>query len=329
MIKKDKADFQIKRFFCRAFLGKNKIKRDLAVFATVSFILAFFIVAIQFKENQALKREALQSQALIQTIPAEEEIYHQVKTIQEAVDASSWKKYQSNWYGFKISYPAGWAFPQNQNGSRASRWEYRYQFRKSDLSGNNPFSGFDLAVYNLSKIGELSNTEEFPLWKSREALSRRECAVSRNRIFETGDYPAEEIYTAPGDECYKPVLFFSFTKGDYIYNLVPATKEGVNLAGDPKKEIADSFPEFFSIASTLNPTEIIRPKPKPQVQIDAPLPVSFKVVNGRRVCAKKNDKPSKSKKDKGKHLDMECCLDPDEYPNPHCYYSPEKYGEYL
>jgi hypothetical protein len=47
------------------------------------------------------------------------------------------------------------------------------------------------------------------------------------------------------------------------------------------------------------------------------------------VCAKKNDKPGKSNKGKSKHLDMECCLDPDEYPNPWCYYPPEKYGKYL
>jgi len=61
-----------------------------------------------------------------------------------------------------------------------------------------------------------------------------------------------------------------------------------------------------------------------------PIPYVFDTDNlGRRVCNKSNDKPSKSDKGKGKHMDMECCLDPDEYPNPHCYYSPEKYGKYL
>jgi hypothetical protein len=59
------------------------------------------------------------------------------------------------------------------------------------------------------------------------------------------------------------------------------------------------------------------------------MPYVFDVKNGRRVCNHKNDHPSKSNKGKGKHLDMECCLDPDEYPNPNCYYSPDKYGKYL
>lgn len=63
---------------------------------------------------------------------------------------------------------------------------------------------------------------------------------------------------------------------------------------------------------------------------DAPPPNMYKTDDsGRKVCSKKNDKPSKSKQKKGIHLDMECCLDPDEIPNPHCYYPPEKYGKYL
>ncbi len=55
----------------------------------------------------------------------------------------------------------------------------------------------------------------------------------------------------------------------------------------------------------------------------APKPVSAKRKNGQWVCAKKHDHPHKSRvNNKGKtHLDMECCLDPDEYPNPWCTYS--------
>lgn len=45
-----------------------------------------------------------------------------------------------------------------------------------------------------------------------------------------------------------------------------------------------------------------------------------KIVNGRPMCAKKNDKPKKSKQNKRAHIDRECCLDPDEVPNPRCVY---------
>ncbi len=64
-------------------------------------------------------------------------------------------------------------------------------------------------------------------------------------------------------------------------------------------------------------------------RINAPFPISFKRVGGQFVCAKKNDHPSKSNKNKKGHMDMECCLDPDEVPNPHCTYSRAKYGKYL
>lgn len=57
----------------------------------------------------------------------------------------------------------------------------------------------------------------------------------------------------------------------------------------------------------------------------APKPLAeTKTVDGKRVCATKNDKPHKSHKTDEPHMDMECCPDPDEWPNPHCYYTPEQ-----
>jgi hypothetical protein len=48
--------------------------------------------------------------------------------------------------------------------------------------------------------------------------------------------------------------------------------------------------------------------------------VSAKKVDGVYVCAEKNDKPRKSPKNKKGHIDRQCCLDPDEIPNPWCAY---------
>lgn len=50
---------------------------------------------------------------------------------------------------------------------------------------------------------------------------------------------------------------------------------------------------------------------------------------GRLVCEKRNDRIGISTQDKPVHIDMECCLDPDEIPNPYCYYSRERYGRLL
>ncbi|NTW89551.1 MAG: hypothetical protein HGB37_01380 [Candidatus Moranbacteria bacterium] len=95
----------------------------------------------------------------------------------------------------------------------------------------------------------------------------------------------------------------------------------------PVSEIPSGVPEQEvqkrTIPVPFKPATVVRHV------ISAPYPNSYKKVNGRLVCAKKNDHPEKSKKNKKKHMDMECCLDPDEIPNPHCYYPPEKYGKYL
>jgi hypothetical protein len=40
--------------------------------------------------------------------------------------------------------------------------------------------------------------------------------------------------------------------------------------------------------------------------------------NGLETCIHPNDKPTMS--GKGFHLDEQCCLDYDEYPNPQCFY---------
>jgi len=94
-----------------------------------------------------------------------------------------------------------------------------------------------------------------------------------------------------------------------------AVEKPVDSVKEPPQPPASSEPK---IAAPKPKPPAARPKPKPR--ITAPKPVSFKVVGGKLVCAKKNDKPRKSRQNKGKHLDMECCLDPDEYPNPWCTY---------
>lgn len=65
--------------------------------------------------------------------------------------------------------------------------------------------------------------------------------------------------------------------------------------------------------------------------INAPsLSGSFKKDNqGRKVCSSKSDDPHKSNQNTSVHIDKECCLDPDEIPNPRCHYSSNKYGKLL
>lgn len=262
-------------------------------------------------------------------IMSEQQIYEEVKLIQEKFDTSNWKKYQSDWYGFNVKYPDNINAPIVRNASADSKWEYRYEFRKKEID-DNPFIGFNIAVYNVNKTKELMNIAEFPAIKSEELKRDPWCESIYGRIIETGDYPAEEIYIPPSDKCYNSTLFFTFTRGEYMYTFIPVVKEDFERTGDPRIEINDKFPEFLAIISTSELIDIKRSRVSTSKSISPmPTPVSYKRIEGKLVCAKKNDHPSKSDQNKKKHLDMECCLDPDEYPNPHCYYSPDKYGKYL
>ncbi len=76
------------------------------------------------------------------------------------------------------------------------------------------------------------------------------------------------------------------------------------------------------LAKTIDYTH--KPIYKPRLK-SADYPIGAKIENGRYICKKKHHEYiGKSKKNnKGYyHLDRECCLDPDEYPNPWCTYRP-------
>jgi len=330
--------------FCTRMTCKANIKRDVNIILVVVLILviflgldryiSFFKSKFQDRQNEI---EMLQIEKILNE-KNEEAINEQfeelnmrkIATIQEKIDTSKWKYYQSSWYGFKIKYPEDWEVPVVQSNSRASSAVYRVFFATNNQEENKNFSGFDVAVYDIAKTKEFFQTDEFPKLKDVSLEDAEDCKNIEGHMIETGDYPAEEIYIPQGDTCCDSILFFSVVNGQYIYNIVPRLKDNAVMNGDLTVAVSDNLPEFFEAVSSFENIDIVRPKPKPVApKITAPMPASYKVVGGRLVCAHKNDKPTKSDKGKGKHLDMECCLDPDEYPNPHCYYDPAKYGKYL
>jgi len=328
--------------FCIVFFDKQNLKRDVKILSAVIILLVLLFNVDQLDKLNRFKmpkfgQVAGESVAVAPNF-SEEQVQAEVKVIQESIDTSSWKTYQSRWYGVEIKYPEQWLIPVYKSAIRESKWEYRSQFRKKDVATDNQYLGFDLIIYSIPIVKEATSTDEFPKLKNADLQNNEDCAIIYGHLIETGDYPAEEIYIPPTDDCYNPVLYFTYTRGQYIYNIIPVMREDYDRTSDPMVDIADHFSEFFSVAAEMKIIDIVRPKPKPIVasiqakrpmNIGAPMPYIYKVVNGRRICSNKNDNPSKSKKNKGRHMDMECCLDPDEYPNPNCYYSPGKYGKYL
>lgn len=241
------------------------------------------------------------------------------------VNTDDWVDYKNNWYGFSVKYPKEWPQPRILKGTFKDNWEQKFLFRKKERVLEDSFSGFDVVIYNVSKVKQLYKTDEFKAVDNLpENGSNSNCTLIDGHLTENSQFPADEVYIPAGDECYKSALFFTLTREKYIYNLVPIA---VDRASDieltkTKTDLMIDFPEFFASAKCMQLIDIVKPKvEKPKPKITAPRPVAaVKNSKGQLVCAKKNDKPHKSKQNKGHHLDMECCLDPDEDPNPWCTY---------
>lgn len=319
--------------FCTGMTCQANIKRDIAITVVAILVAAIFLGMGQYVTAIKSKIQDRKNALILQEVIAEKDLelenINEIKTIQDQINMENWKEYKSDWYGFKIKYPQDWKNPIVSTYTKKSLADYRVSFVGNNQEDRN-YIGFDVAVYNVDKVKEFFKTSEFPDVKNMQLEKEGGCDALEGHIFETGDYPAEEVYVPPTDDCYEATLFFSVVDGQYIYNIAPIMKDGLVSNNDPMVEVSDDLPEFFATVSQFENIDIVRPKPKPvQPKIIAPKPASYNVVNGRMVCEKNNDKPSKSDKNKKKHLDMECCLDPDEYPNPHCYYDPAKYGKYL
>ncbi|NTW15703.1 MAG: hypothetical protein HGA38_05070 [Candidatus Moranbacteria bacterium] len=319
------------RIFCDGMTCPRHIGRDVFVTLTfalgaVGFLYSAGSIGIGKPGAADVSGDTAGSGATAMLL-SEEDVVAEVERIVAPVDTGSWKPYRNDYYGFELRYPAGWQTPSGQIAPRGSKWEYRFRFRKPVPAGGT-YVGFDVVVYDVAKAKELSGTDEYPALRNEEAKGTERCATIDRYVVDAGDYPLSEVYVPPGDDCYRPTLFLSLVRDRYIYDVVPITGESAVSGPDPRASINMDLPELYSVGSSFRLIDIVRPKPvPPKPRITAPHPVSYKKVNGRLVCAKKHDHPSKS--GKGKHLDMECCLDPDEYPNPWCYYPPEKYGKYL
>lgn len=319
---------------CTVFPSSRALR--IAIYCGV-VILCGLIFAGGYFYGRALDLQSERLQTNVETealrLQFENAHVNDIATIQERIVTDTWKEFKSQWYGFTITYPAEWSVRTVSSSPQKKAAVYRVGFYKPNVdSAEAVAEGYEVAVYDLKNTSELALTDEYPKRREGSEVLDDMCRTVTGHLYETGDYPAEEIYIPAEDECFLPTLFYSNVVGQYIYTITPVFAE-VGDIYDPMVAATDRVPEYFVAVSQFANVDIVRPKPRPATpKFNAPMPATYKKdALGRLVCAKKNDKPGKSKdNNKGKiHLDMECCLDPDEYPNPHCYYDPAKYGKYM
>jgi hypothetical protein len=290
-------------------------------------LLAFFVIGLAvmydgcvkmfFEEKKQISSES--REALIQT--SEEQEMFMGKTLLESIDTTSWDTYQNKWYGFEVGHPDSWKNNTQYKTAteKSAVYETIYKFRK-DNEENSIFVGYDVKIYPVKKVKNIESTNDIHK-KDIAPEDEIECSFLSEEIQpDGGDLVFQKISISDNNPCYKPAYFYSVAKGDYIYNIVPAVGESGERFSEPEKETDKIFPEYKEAVKTISFIPVVRPKPKTDPRIGVKKPVSAKIVNGKLVCAKKNDKPHKSDKNKPRHLDLECCLDPDETPNPWCTY---------
>jgi hypothetical protein len=113
-----------------------------------------------------------------------------------------------------------------------------------------------------------------------------------------------------------------------VGNVLAAEKEsdGENISPENSGRAVASV---LGVADSVK-KKLIKPKKIAPKVINAPPPrAETKKVNGLRVCAKRNNHGHESHNGSRSHMDRECCPDPDEWPNPHCYYTPEQLSRML
>lgn len=294
----------------------------------VVILLAFFAVGFPIIYYQSAKNifgggklESVGSKEA-PAAPTEAEKKFIGETITEpVVDITGWDTYRNQWYGFEIKHPDSWTnMSYRTSASKNSLYETIYKFRKDSNGENDPYVGFDVAIYSTKKAGSVDQANDLQK-KDNAPEDTSICPFSQNLTLGEGDTTFQKVSVSRGNACYKPAYFFSATNGDYMYDIVPVAKDGAETPENLEQDVNKNFPEYKQVVASLKFIPVTQPVIDSRPRITAPHPVAGTVVSGRIICSAKHDHPSYSNKHKGKHLDEDCCPDPDEYPNPWCSYS--------
>lgn len=301
MKKKNRKKIPKKRISLReAFLSKNNLVRDIVILVVAVVVPVLFVII----HNRLLAEKS----HVIQLEPSADAAN---EAEDPTIDTSGWKTYQNPWYGFKLKYPENLEKAVSLKPLADSKWEYKYQFRKNETDANDPYIGFDVVIYNVNNVKELTSTEEHPLFKS--PMNENEtCRFVPAHMRDEPAFFSVEMNIPPTDDCYKPAFFYSVISDEYIYNIVPVLRKNQKAPADLKKYAVDNFPEFIPLTSSFDLFAIKKANPKP-------------VVLRGTACPVKVDNPSISSSKSKNHMDEDCCPDFDEWPKPGCAYTARDY----
>jgi len=254
---------------------------------------------------------------IIQLSSAPEASAFEYINISETLDTQNWKTYQSDTYKFEIKYPDQWADPLTSDMHESGlEGVFKVSFSSEKLISDKVIGGFSVYIFKSDACTLEDNVAENTVCPSVE-LRKLEGAQSAYLYEASGEvYTYTLIPTIPEDK-------FSLVSREGIVSQFEAALKSFNF--DPAAgvvSVADPPPPKSAVKSNSSRISAYVGKP-------SEILAKTRTVNGRKVCAKKNDKPAPSKNNPKWQVDGECCLDPYEIPNSRCYYPPEKYGSLI
>jgi len=234
---------------------------------------------------------------------------------------ADWKKYESRKYSLSLKYPQNWPDARESSAGKGENFLLKVSFDEKGIVSASGVKGFDVFVYSAAKFPSPIGTDN--LKKKNENVPGENCPGFDSITLGEKAYQAKEVNIAIGNPCWEENFFYSLTEKGYTFNIVPRQEGSADIFEDRKKiDILREFPEFYDVVSTLDFAEV---KTNSVAQISKD--IVKKATSAPKVrytsgatCSHKKDHPRKSK-NKGKHMDEDCCPDPDEWPNPRCAYS--------
>jgi hypothetical protein len=273
------------------------------------FFLSFKSYDIHIKNAQREKIRSQRSLGKARELMSEKE--------PPKMDTENWKIYKNDRYKFQIKYPADWPLPQEKASTVTPNYGYEAQisFRSDVTNPTLDYKGFDVLIYSTEITAQQTASESLskdnteapalnnPFSQNNEShCSYKEVSLTKNDLFYTKDY----YYHIQGD------LF--------TYDIFPIQQNQDDSQYSKRLSIKNAMPEFYTSVDTFLITE--EPPIKKAPPSGARRPVSITRVS----CREKNDGDPSYSKTKGKHMDEDCCPDPDEWAKPGCIYSPRGYG---
>ncbi|MFA5925844.1 MAG: hypothetical protein WC831_02825 [Parcubacteria group bacterium] len=282
----------------------------------ISFALALVTASFSRYRGAQLQKEKRQS-AYSDELKKLSGITTDLKQVSDPT--ADWKTYENKNHHLSLKYPPAWQDARENFANKGENYLLRISFDEKGLMGGNGVKGFDVFIYSAAKFPGPIGTDD--LKKKAENILLEDCPHLDDITLGEKGYPAKEVNVSRDNPCFEETFFYSLTENGYTFNIIPRQEKNKIIFEYGKKiDTLGNFSEFYDIVSTLDfaQQESIIQIPKKIIRRVAS-PAQVRYTSGAR-CAEKNDHPRNSKT-KGKHMDEDCCPDPDEWPNPHCAYS--------